>query len=567
MVCIIKKFILSSALYFSGVVFFSIEARSNTAPTASNRPVMRSAPGTGQTGGDVYQSTDTLFQELAQVYGLKSCEERESNNDNEDEENDYSSACGDESGDNEYYFSGLLEACEEVKNQAVECCQSPSECTSTMQRIVMGAGTIAPALYAVFSQNKTSKKIARDKNLTPQQKSDKLCSSGNKVAMFKFSSDLIGQFMPLLIKDCGKRIDQCKKRCGDVVRGFEKDLRKVLNTVIPGPTGQGQQTKITVREAKTCLLDSNGNVPFDEVMFRQSDGGLNSFSFGDKRLELNSGNISCQDEARNRFYSQVLFYTKSYYNTMKNKEEIFAYNEKEIIDCADIEDRVVGPNNRIDTNQITPPMVNICKTLAKDTNNFSNPPSPSPIGNAMAPPPTQTTGSLTGDDKINLNTHPLLASTQQSEEDLLPPIDGFNLKKSPGLSGNLPSFGAGSQGGGGSSGGGGLGGGGSSGGGGSGGDSSGDGDYYEDYSDSGGGAFGGSFSGGYAEGSGMLRDDRDDNFWTDRELGSEDDRERGFGPDRDYGDEEQGSGDATIFQIASKHIQYFCTNLKCTRNP
>ena len=488
-------------------------------------------------------ANDNLFQELAQAYGLKPCGQREINDD--------TIVCEDKD-DNEYFYSELETLCNESKKKATECCQDPSACSNVMAEIGKGALTIAPVILSVFEQSKTSKEIKKNKDLTDQEKSDKLCSSKNKVAMGKFSSNLIGQFMPLFEKDCADKIKQCKKKCDAAVKAFQQDLRKAITN------GKNTQIKSTIQNAKACLHSNDESVPFDEILFeRFNENSKNFFTVGKNKFKIkNLDNCT-------KLYSQVLFYTKAYYNTMKNKKDRFAFNETEIIDCSKIKDRVVGKNNKAAAQPITPPMIELCKNIQNNLYK-ENPTSPVPDSSVTVPGSGINVGSLLG-DKPNPR-HPLLLpeGPKNNEDDKIKiPDPLLQVKNKPSLSKNPPKFkGASASS---NSPGGGVGSTGGASGGGSGGSPYEDGEYYEeDYSDP--GAFGGGFPrGGYAdsgfptESGGMGYD------WGDRELAGDEEEDDDEGYD-DNGDNDFTSSESgkSIFDIASKNIQYFCTNLKCS---
>ena len=514
--------------------------------------INNSVHGSGPDSERVYKRADDLFKELAQRYDLKSCNQIES-----EEDDDNTKVCKD-SGDNEYFYSKLEDRCNESKKKAIECCTNPSACTNVMTAIGKGTLTIAPSILSAFNTISVSRKLNKNKDLTRQERSDKMCSSHNKFALGKFASDLIGQFMPAFEKDCADRIKQCKKKCGKAVKAFEQDLRKVLNTIEKGSDGRGYQIKHTVQKAHDCLYGSEVN--FNDILFKNPSADDTPFEVG--RKKLHTGDLKC-DGPNSKFYSQVLFYTKAYYNTMKDRNNIFAFNEEEVIGCADIESRVVGNNKNVVTHPVTQPILAICEQIANDPN-YANPNSPAPDNSVTVPGSGIDTASFLGDGP-NTKTHPLLFTENKYDDPggVLGPDDGGipTGKKKPDPSKNPPGFKGGGPS---SSSPGGPGGGGGPGPGGGSGSPDEEGEYYED--DSYPGSFG---SGGFRDpNSGFFAPSGDSESrssnWGDRELaGDEEDEEEDL-YDNENNDPMDSESGKSIFDMASKNIQYFCTNLKCS---
>ena len=514
-----------------------------------------------------FDTASKAFNALAEKYELKRCGTEEGEE----------SVCNDKSIENvDYYYSGLHEHCQSAKKKAKTCCEDPNACANIGAAIAKGALVLSPTILTTINQYKVSKEVSNSEGLTLQEKADKLCAADNKALMGKFGSDLIGQLMPLFEKSCGNRIKTCKQKCDPAVKGFQQDFKAAYNHVITG----GYNIKSSVQLAKTCLYGEDSeefeSIVFDTLDNPQQIDQKKSFKVkGNYFIANNISNENCSwdlrtnsivensnDKSSIKFFSQVLFYAKAYHNTMKKKKQSFAFNEKEIIDCGNIPNRVVT-SSKNPLGPITPPMRKACKQIVQQVGGNPIAPLPGSAGNVRNS--SFGMGSLHGNNP-NTGAHPLLFSSQDTDDDL-GLIDGlldsnFGDKPKPSPSEKPPGFtsskGSGSMAGGSPGGGGGSPGGG-------GGSPGAEGGYpYED--DTSIGSFGGGFPGGsYADSSYPMDSAGDGAYLGNRETASNKDNEgyeeSSFDGDNDFIETE---GDGSIFDMASQKIQFFCSNLKCS---
>ena len=523
-----------------------------------------------------FKEANANFPELGKIYGLKSCASR--NQAEDDEENTVECASDD------YFYSALEENCKEAKEKATKCCEDPSVCNNIGVEIAKGALVLSPALITTINSYKVTKKVSKDRNLTAQERADALCSSHNKIAMGHFASNLMGQLMPLFEKDCADKIKQCRNSCGRSVTAFKNDLKNTYNRFrIFG----GKNIKNTIKLAKECLYGDKNNTSLDEISFTEPETDtdrLKSFEVflldsGKKYLKEGtnennystnlSNNTKCHinqipdsDNYRKiKVFSQVLFYAKAYRNTMKEEKEVFAFNEKEIVDCGKQPNRITT-SNKTPGGPLSPPQIRICEQVVK-AHSYNSNPKPPVSGNSVNVPNSNIgMGSLQGNNPMS-GRHPLLSENEDGEDDDLGLFSddlplGLDNRK-PSLSDTPPGFTGGNSGSGSmagaSPGGGGAGGGGSSG-------SEEGGEYYED--DPNIGSFGGGFPGGnYGNSAYPMDSGGGESYLGDREVaGDEDDDEGAYqGGDDNFANTEESGG--SIFEMASKRIQSFCSNLKC----
>ena len=475
----------------------------------------------------------------------------------------------------EYFYSTLKNSCIKAKEETTACCEDPNKCSPPGMSLAKYLLVLSPPILATINQYKTSKKV-QNSNWSNQKKADTLCSAKNNMALAGFTSNLMLQLLPLLEKNCTKRIQHCKKTCNQELEQFKIDFRRAYQAVIPK-----RNINNTVKLAKHCLFGDE-NTSFDDIKITVNRQKItvknnnntivnnntiqrpppNSCHLLNGKIKKNSF-LPPPPPLKNKHYiflSHILWQAKTYYNTMKDKDERFFFNEKEIVNCAKQPNRIVSSSQNNALGPISPVAIEICNQVAQES--LTTPSSPPPPYPTSQNPPILPggLGSLSGTTIKKTRNHPLLPQAQNETPDddgWTPDGDGIPDPKPAPLATKVPSFT--SNGGNGNPGGNG---GGSSAGGLSGNsapDTDDEDDPYYDYGGSENPAGYFPQPGGYNSANQGSENNRD-GFYNDREIASdEDDEEAGdVYPDDEPLDE---LIETTIFDTASKNIQSFCSNL------
>ncbi|MBC6415920.1 MAG: hypothetical protein GDA46_05975 [Bdellovibrionales bacterium] len=492
-----------------------------------------------------------MFNTLKEKYKPKLCSELNKNSDESEEDLDTCLL-------DDYVYSSLKVNCKKYKDRAKECCQNPRQCNPTMD-ILKPALALTPTLLATFSSIMTA---GKSKGLSPQQIYDRQCKGANILQLGSFSSKVMSRVFPLLEKDCASKIKTCKENCNHLVTQFKKDFRTAYSPIL-----SKYNIHYATKLAKKCLFQEEED--FDDILFNENSNKVNTmprisspkpgnnYCYWTAGADLKpTSNGKALDSDTISLLTQILYYSKTYYNTMKERSSNFVFKDTEIINCSDQKDRILTPNPKYTANKpLPPPVLKICKQVLE--RNYQRPTNPT----HTLPPSNNNTSSLTGgttSQKSQPYNHPLLPNPQE-DTDFIP--SDYDSPENSNLAKNLPGFKAG----GGTGHAGGGGGAGISGGGGGlpGNDDSSQVDDFDGNVDSGGAAIGNFSANSSQEGYNSSNPEKleTDESSNNRNPGSET-KETSDKKD-DSSSDEESLKPTTIFEIASKNIQTLCSSFNC----
>ena len=567
------------------LAFFHLPAFSDTITEESPPPVAPVATEIGVLPTKINEK----FQTLANKTGLKNCKEKEiKDEESEDKESEddkdkkkvtvKSKACSNEVATS-FYYETIDKTCSSSKAEAKDCCENPSNCSNIKTQIITGAAVYGPQLMGIIKQYKTRADVQKNPQLTEQEISDKICNADNKSALYGFASGIVGQFAPLLEKTCAKKIKQCKKKCNAVLTAFKHNFNIIINEVM----NKNYNIKNIVNLAKECMYGSEDQ-NFESIHFNPVNDKTNeedkaiSFSVNETRYYIYNPNLykekrkeKCtknvrltDDEQIQKFFSQVLFYSKIYSSMLLQEKQSFVFQEEEFIKCANIPNRILTQDPRQNASSfahLTNPQIRICQNIVEATLAQGTPPPKLPT-NELTPPPRADPNLTSYNSRTPVFHSPLITQSDPDSNGLLG-MDGFPPEDPPPELG--PGTGFGSKGS--NSSGGGVSGGGSGGGSLSSNDTGGQ-DYTPpDYGSS--GTINGNFASSNTDGYGYGGDPGygADDMIYDREPSGDDEEDdsdpNGFG--FEDGQEGKYGANSNIFEMASQKIKYFCSNQKCTQ--
>ena len=382
-------------------------------------------------------------------------------------------------------LSEIKDHCKEYKDKATACCGNPNECSGLGRDLAQNVLPMTPALYGTYKAYKISSAAGSGK-LSPSEAAAKMCDARNKVNMGSYLSGLFSQISGSMEKTCSDKISECKAQCNSRISDFKKDFKRCFGHLVPSES-QTDLDKI-VQYVKECAGEEGKDISKLEIekisILRECEIQINDkINSGDtvfnseiEDIRNEIGNIkkkllSCREgpvcapldrkkiefEERLRLEEEqkkaacakwvnpidsvkdILRYAKAYaHSSVKEGKKVQlskASDERQIVDCAKQEDRVLARSNTPGA-PVPAPLINICKQAVEE---FLNRPPPITTIPPDEGPPSRHTGTLTG----NTTPDPFLLAGDGSPTGIVDDEDeeSHDSKTGPPLSKNVPSWG------------------------------------------------------------------------------------------------------------------------------
>ena len=366
-------------------------------------------------------------------------------------------------------LSEIKDHCKEYKDKATACCGNPNECSGLGRDLAQNVLPMTPALYGTYKAYKISS-AAGSGELSPSEAAAKMCDARNKVNMGSYLSELFSQISGSMEKTCSDKISECKAQCNSRISDFKEDFKSCFASLVPedkqndldGIVGyatecaQGEIENIADldinRIDKDCVEEINKRINSEVIteiekinneiiqLVKLCPSNCKLFKEKTETLERQKTGLCAKWTNPIDSVKEILKYAKAYAHSSvkesKNGVKLSeASDEKQIVDCAKQEDRVLARSNTPGA-PVPAPLINICKQAVEE---FLNRPPPITMTPPDEGPSPRHTGTLTG----NTTPDPFLLAGDGSPTGIVDDEDeeSHDSKTGPPLSKNVPSWG------------------------------------------------------------------------------------------------------------------------------
>ena len=358
------------------------------------------------------------------------------------------------------YLQAIRDNCEKTKEKAKKCCSNPNACGGLVGDLVFNALPGFTQVYSVYRNYKSMGDVNSGK-LTHQQAIEKMCNVNNKMAMGGYMSSLFQQISSRYQATCYKKIQKCEQTCNSVISRFKEDFKACYKGLF---ANLGEEDKIINQIIKVIVNDSSedssitSKAKYDEASKNKASKGIdaenltNEINMATNKLnkkitDINevTGCNSSVNEPISESASQptkppclkltedikplvalekvkeIFLYVDAYSRTVideeikkdddgssSDKKLVLlrdSSNEKQIVNCSHIPDRKLTERNKPGA-PVSPPMVQRCEQMLDRAfggeKTTQGPPS---FGSVVPGGTTRGMGSLAGNIDKNKNNN------------------------------------------------------------------------------------------------------------------------------------------------------------------
>lgn len=300
-------------------------------------------------------------------------------------------------GDNPPALS-IKSDCKEYKADATECCNNPNNCAGLMMDVAKTAGPALPGLYSAYKAYENSEK-ASEAELSHEEIQSKICDTNNKAALGGFAAQLFSQMSTMFETTCKDKIEDCKDDCNGQIGNFRETFKRCFSHVPSGGTVEG-----LIDIAKQCgKIEDVKDFPINNSKeIKKTDSRTVACLLDTSGKVVESDQINCKEFKciKKQDIQYILMFAKAYKNSSAiesltlNKMEGLSENsdEKKIVNCSRQPDRVVTPRNNPGA-PVPPPHLRMCYAV---TDSFQNGSPPPPMPGNSPGDVVDSTGSLAG---------------------------------------------------------------------------------------------------------------------------------------------------------------------------